>query len=625
MPVLIAGMMATRGALPDDIEARLRQGLEAMNFGPYQAEISTFTDGPCAIGRVSVSTSDNPVRGIAAQDGVLVVGDFRVYDATDASYPKPHDFENENQLSAATEAWLAKDPARVSSLNADFAAAIWEQEPQRLSLARDALGIRPLIYQVSDSGLVSFASFPMGLSVLMQEQRMSKGAFLAQLFSEYPPAVLIDGQRMVPAGTRISFAKDREPVHSVDWHLPKRVQRAYSFEDAVKRVDEMLDRAIAHRQSRFAKTASHVSGGLDSTSIALKASALLEGQGKRLLGLTLKSDQEADADAQNSEYLQVVSLVQKRGGMDLVDVPATARAGSLAQEHYFEAQTQADTESYGEGGLAMLAQDRGADVILSGLGGDQFVSASGFSGIPEMALSLRWVGLWRHLKRASKVRGWSPWRMIAYHFRLRLSKGDFDDMSKAMLGFMSGDAQDAARAYLPEKPAWREQDRREQDWRKAPLDAELLNLAILGARHCVRYAFPLLDRDLVEFSHQLPAEYFLRDGHTRTVMRGAMKNVLDDDLRLRAVKGVVDTQPMSLSVARSAEYLAFLSEPRISKFCTANGVDVAKLVVALTDVPSTDAAKKMDQRGEVDQNLIAAIALLDIVKSMSHLDDAKGE
>ena len=57
-----------------------------------------------------------------------------------------------------------------------------------------------------------------------------------------------------------------------------------------------------------------------------------------------------------------------------------------------------------------------------------------------------------------------------------------------------------------------------------------------GARHGLAFAFPILDRRVVEFSLSLPSELFLRGGFRRRLFRDAMADVLPALVRLRHQK-----------------------------------------------------------------------------------------
>jgi asparagine synthase (glutamine-hydrolysing) len=82
-------------------------------------------------------------------------------------------------------------------------------------------------------------------------------------------------------------------------------------------------------------------------------------------------------------------------------------------------------------------------------------------------------------------------------------------------------------------------DGRENRWRlmTSPHVVERAEVwAQTGARHGLAFAFPLLDRRVVEFSLSLPSELFLRDGFRRRPFRDAMADLLPARVRLRHKK-----------------------------------------------------------------------------------------
>ena len=58
-------------------------------------------------------------------------------------------------------------------------------------------------------------------------------------------------------------------------------------------------------------------------------------------------------------------------------------------------------------------------------------------------------------------------------------------------------------------------------------------LALIGAQHGLAYAFPLLDRRVVEFALTLPNEFFLREGIGRRPFRDAMRDLLPEPIYRR--------------------------------------------------------------------------------------------
>jgi asparagine synthetase B (glutamine-hydrolysing) len=55
--------------------------------------------------------------------------------------------------------------------------------------------------------------------------------------------------------------------------------------------------------------------------------------------------------------------------------------------------------------------------------------------------------------------------------------------------------------------------------------------AAMGAEYGMQYAYPLLDRRLVEFALGLPPEMYVRDGWNRWLFRRAMAGILTEEIR----------------------------------------------------------------------------------------------
>jgi len=104
-------------------------------------------------------------------------------------------------------------------------------------------------------------------------------------------------------------------------------------------------------------------------------------------------------------------------------------------------------------------------------------------------------------------------------------------------------------------------DGRENRWRllTSPHLAESAEVwAQTGARYGLAFAFPFLDRRVVEFSLSLPSELFLRGGFRRRPFRDAMVDVLPERVRLRHQKYPRFPSRMLDVAERKDEFLALI-------------------------------------------------------------------
>ena len=71
-----------------------------------------------------------------------------------------------------------------------------------------------------------------------------------------------------------------------------------------------------------------------------------------------------------------------------------------------------------------------------------------------------------------------------------------------------------------------------------------------GLKYGFSYAFPLLDKDLLEFHLSLPSDYKYKNGNGRFLFRESLKGILPDDLRLRNDKQRATVPTVHLRLAQ---------------------------------------------------------------------------
>jgi asparagine synthase (glutamine-hydrolysing) len=171
----------------------------------------------------------------------------------------------------------------LERLEGDFALVIWDAGEQRLVGMRDPMGGYPIFYTVHRSAVT--ASTRMGPLLDSLANRTLNQEYLADyLMSAYPPDESADGRTVYQGVQRV------RPGSIVVFHLPsgKHEERRYwdwlerqidpGTDDVAKLGEQYLDRLRAAVGTRLrGRSASHLSGGMDSTGVALIARDCLQG------------------------------------------------------------------------------------------------------------------------------------------------------------------------------------------------------------------------------------------------------------------------------------------------------------------------------------------------------------
>lgn len=179
-------------------------------------------------------------------------------------------------------AYIVWGEACVDYLAGDFVFAIWDARKQKLFCARDQLGVKPFFYArvantfAFSNTLGALRLFP-GVTKRLNEQAI--GDFLLfGMNQEWETTTFADISRLPPA--HVLFA-DRDGIKTRRYWELRVPQRDLKIRDNAEYTQEfraIFERAIADRL-RTTRVGAHLSGGMDSTSVALLTQRALQAKG----------------------------------------------------------------------------------------------------------------------------------------------------------------------------------------------------------------------------------------------------------------------------------------------------------------------------------------------------------
>ncbi len=171
----------------------------------------------------------------------------------------------------------------LQKLNGIFAFAIWDESRQRLFMARDRLGVKPLFYS-RQNGFFAFAS---ELKALLAHPKVT-----AIVDTEGLAELLFIGPARTPGRAVFKHIVDLKPGHFLEYTKDHMVEapfwqlQSHPHEDDVettaKTVQELLYDAVSRQLVSDVPIATLLSGGLDSSAVSAFAAEALSKQGETL-------------------------------------------------------------------------------------------------------------------------------------------------------------------------------------------------------------------------------------------------------------------------------------------------------------------------------------------------------
>jgi len=534
----MCGIVALFRKTPD---AALAPLLNAMlgaqaHRGPDATGRWLAADGRVALGHNRLAIVDLSPAGnqpMASEDGTLQLtfnGEIYNWRALRGELEaKGHRFRSHSDTEVILHLYREHGLEMLGKLRGMFAFALWDAGKQRLFVARDRLGKKPVILGESAAGLAVASEIPAarqwpGLDLSVDPTAL--GLYLLRNLRHVPdPWTFWRGLRRLPPGHAL-IAENGRVTRQWRYWQPSFVTRAVSVEE----VRDAFDQAVALRRVADVEVAALLSGGVDSSGIC---QAMV---------------------AQGSDGLRSYALGRDDQDEELVRARAMARQlGTRHREFVFDAERFHAHHAtlialHGEP-IALLPlayahelcrhiRDDGIKVVMTGHGADElFYGYTGYRRQARLSDALAWLpaglrplgGALASLAPAGPgrdallVAGEAPGRRKLALYR--------DEALRATLAPVSGEA---IEAWLG-------------TWMQAPPADYIDESAIIGLMHenahsvqiagdlpamaaSVECRCPFLDHELVELAWATPYRAKVAGDQLKAILRQALRGRVPDAL-----------------------------------------------------------------------------------------------
>ena len=460
------------------------------------------TDAPAlaAMGHTRLAVRDLSPAGsqpMFGEDGSVLLalnGEIYNYDDLRRRLERAgHLFKSRSDAETALHAYEEWGQAGLDMLEGMYGLALWDTKRQRLVLARDRLGIKPLYYFVDDKAIL-FASEIKALlpwpDLLVE---MDEAALHEYLTHTYPvfDRTWFKGVRSLMPGQRLIMDQGHIRLSGRSRFEPHGHDTPADFDD---RLRSALETSVIRHLAADVPLGAHLSGGLDSSAVVALCRPALD----RLDTFSARFDEGQDYD--ESAY---VAAMRDRYPIDHHFVTPDAKGLAADFKGLIRCldMPQAGWGLYPQYRVAASVRRAGLKVVLTGHGGDELWG--GYPWLrPEMRLEVAAKRRARHDDLALMFPGFEPGQEREAHI---------DAAPDELTGVLTWDVDH----YLP-----------------ALLTVE----DRMSMAHGVESRVPLLDKALVELAAMLPVAARISNGWLKAPLRKALAGVLPEKVTTRTDK-----------------------------------------------------------------------------------------
>jgi asparagine synthase (glutamine-hydrolysing) len=271
----IAGLIAREGTPDPALVERMTAAL--LHRGPDDGSVDAF--GRCVLGHrrlkvIDLETGYQPVENESGSVACVFNGELYNFRGLREGL-RGHEVRGSGDTAVIPHLYEEHGPGFVERLEGMFALALWDAARERLVLARDRVGKKPLLWATLPDGTLAFAS---ELKALLRLPTLARDVDLdaidAYLALQYVPGsrTALRGVEKLPPGHVLVWEDGRASVERY-WQA-RATPEQLADEEWLERVRETVGAAVRRRLVADVPLGALLSGGIDSSVVvALMAQA----------------------------------------------------------------------------------------------------------------------------------------------------------------------------------------------------------------------------------------------------------------------------------------------------------------------------------------------------------------
>lgn len=281
---------------------------------------------------------------------------------------KGHSFFSTSDTEVILKGFIEYREKIFSKLNGMFAIAIYDTFEDKLYLARDKSGVKPLYYLINDEKLIFSSEIKVLKKYSNEINNDAKILFL--LFGYIPePITIYKSINIFPSGNYSVYTKNKLDFYEFDSYKfsPKTTKHE---EEIISDIRSLLEKSVERHLISDANIGMFLSGGLDSSVLTAISSKYTSNV--KTLSLTFEDKNLSE------EYYQ--NLIVKKYNTEHTNFLVTEDLFKNTFNDFLNSMDQPTVDGYNTYLVSKIASEIDLKVVLSGIGADEiFYGYSTFS------------------------------------------------------------------------------------------------------------------------------------------------------------------------------------------------------------------------------------------------------
>jgi asparagine synthase (glutamine-hydrolysing) len=440
----------------------------------------------------------------------------------------------------------------LDHLNGMFAIALWDAGRQRLILARDRVGIKPLYFARTPNGIV----FGSEIKALLEHPDVSRRPNFEALYhylsfknTPSPSSAFADIEQLRPG--ELAIINNNQLSLKTWWMVRFCENSQTSEEEAAFTIRSLLEDSVKLQMRSDVPFGAYLSGGVDSSSVVALMSRMSGGHAVKTFSLVY--DDDVKHKAEDQKFARMVSSIYGTQHHEHLLSATEAVESVEGVLEAFDEPFSGVTSTY----FLTRLISRHVKVALSGDGADELFGSYLSHRLAQPLAHLRALQAAGRPLTDIDCESVRPFQDRLPYLKDILSRGDEADQRLALYLWDDQGKQELT------TPLFRElahhaftRDQVASTFNQVATD-DPLNRALaydfatllpdqvlpfvdrLSMAHSVEVRPPFLDHRLVEYAATIPGHMKIRSGREKHILKEAMRGLIPDEILSRRKEGFV--------------------------------------------------------------------------------------